>query len=72
MNSKKIEEKLNNYRLFLTILSTIDVACIAWFVSNYNKVFRLIIYYDFFIITIITGIILALCYEMIVLTDKIK
>lgn len=55
MNKEKIKEKLTWLRLIFTTVIAIDVACIAWFVSNYNKTNPLILNYDLLIISFLTG-----------------
>jgi len=55
MDKDFLKEKIAYYKLWITILTTIDVSVIAWFFNNYNKINY--IKFSFLWITIFTGII---------------
>lgn len=72
MNQDKIKEKINSYRLYLTIDASFLGACAAWFITNYNKGLLLIVYYDMFAISIFCAIFIFLLIELHRLNEKME
>ncbi|OGI00018.1 MAG: hypothetical protein A2039_02295 [Candidatus Melainabacteria bacterium GWA2_34_9] len=50
MDKDFLKEKLIFLRLWLTFVITIESACIAWFVANYNKVVKIFVYADIILV----------------------
>jgi len=65
MDKDFLKEKLTLLRLWLTFVISIEAACIAWFVANYNKVIKFFVYTDIVVI-------LALVISTIVINQKIR
>lgn len=72
MNKEYIKEKLVSLRLYLTIVATLDSACIAWFVSYFNKAGKILIIYNILAIVILTGIFVTLTLKIIYDSKKLK
>lgn len=65
MDKDFLKEKLTWLRLWLTYAVTIEAACIAWFVSNYDKAAMIFVYSD---IIVVLGLVIC----TIVLNQKIR
>lgn len=72
MNKDAIKERLTNLRLFLTLTLSIDTACIAWFVTNFNKAIKILVYYNLFLIILLTGLLIFFSSDLIRNTNKLE
>lgn len=72
MNKDAIKERLTTLRLYLTIVVTIDTACIAWFISNYKIYEKIILIFDLLVITILTGSLFYFIYEIKIKNNKLE
>lgn len=55
MNKEYTKEKLTSIRLYVTIVATLNSACIAWFVANIKSIDVLLRTYNILAIVLLTS-----------------
>lgn len=70
--NEKLKEKLNWLRLWMTLLVTINSACIAWFISNYKNENIFVTYLSMFAVILLTAFIILVNFEIITSINKIE
>jgi len=72
MNEKHIIEKISFYKLWLTLLVTIDAGTTAWFFNNAQKIGLLKIIIAVFTIFLISGIVIILNWKARKMIKKLE
>ncbi len=72
MNKDYLKEKLISLRLYVTIVATLDSACIAWFVSNFSSAGIIMVIYNILAIIMLTIIFVILTLKIIYNSKKLK
>jgi len=69
MDKDALKERISWHKMTFSFVLTIDTACIAWFINNYDKAKILIVYYSLFVIILLTGSLFTFIYKI---NDNIK
>ncbi len=59
-NEEYYKQKVSYYRQWLTLFFAVEVGCIAWFVTNFNKAYKEFLTLDVFVILGLTSVLVFL------------